>query len=72
MLHGHCEAVGRDPNEIELSVQARIDYADVPGSIAALKPMIDAGATHLILMLVAPYPDGIVAQLSEEITRQFG
>ncbi len=72
VLHRHCEAIGRDPGEIELSVQARVDYDDIHGSVAALKPMIDAGATHLILMLAAPYPDGIVATLSRETTRQFG
>ena len=72
VLHGHCAAIGRDPQEIELSVQARIDYADIPGSLAVLEPLIEAGATHFILMLLYPYPDGIVAQLSEEITKQFG
>ncbi len=72
VLHGHCAAIGRDPSEIELSVQIRIDYDDIPGSLATLAPMIDAGATHLILMLVAPYPDGIVAVLSDEVTKQFG
>jgi F420-dependent oxidoreductase-like protein len=72
VLHGHCAAIGRDPKEIELSVQARIDYADIPGSIAALQPMIEAGATHLIVMISYPYPEGIVATLSQEITKQFG
>jgi F420-dependent oxidoreductase-like protein len=72
VLHGHCAAIGRDPKEIELSVQARIDYADIPGSIATLQPMIEAGATHLIVMLSYPYPEGIVATLSQEITKQFG
>jgi F420-dependent oxidoreductase-like protein len=72
VLHGHCAAIGRDPKEIELSIQARIDYADIPGSLAPLTPLIDAGATHFILMLTYPYPDAIVAQLSEEITKQFG
>jgi F420-dependent oxidoreductase-like protein len=72
VLHGHCAAIGRDPKEIELSVQARIDYADIPGSIATLQPMIEAGATHLIVMISYPYPEGIVATLSQEITKQFG
>jgi F420-dependent oxidoreductase-like protein len=72
VLHRHCETIGRDPNEIELSVQARIDYADIPGSLAVLQPMIEAGATHFILMCSYPYPDGIVATLAEEITKQYG
>jgi F420-dependent oxidoreductase-like protein len=72
VLHRHCETIGRDPNEIELSVQARIDYADIPGSLAVLQPMIEAGATHFILMCSYPYPEGIVATLAEEITKQYG
>ncbi len=72
VLHRHCETIGRDPNEIELSVQARIDYADISGSLAVLQPMIEAGATHFILMCSYPYPDGIVATLAEEITKQYG
>ncbi len=72
VLHRHCETIGRDPNEIEPSVQARIDYADISGSLAVLQPMIEAGATHFILMCSYPYPDGIVATLAEEITKQYG
>jgi hypothetical protein len=72
VLHRHCEAIGRDPAEIELSVQARIDYEDIPGSLLVLQPMIEAGATHFILMCSYPYPEGIVATLAEEIIRQFG
>ncbi len=72
VLHRHCETIGRDPNEIELSVQVRIDYADISGSLAVLQPMIEAGATHFILMCSYPYPDGIVATLAEEITKQYG
>ncbi|MFT4037105.1 MAG: LLM class F420-dependent oxidoreductase [Thermomicrobiales bacterium] len=67
VLREHCAAIGRDPAEIEVSVQTRVDYDDLPGSIAALQPLIDAGATHLILMLAAPYPEGIVARLAEAV-----
>ena len=31
VLHEHCAAVGRDPAEIELSVQTRINYDDLAG-----------------------------------------
>jgi F420-dependent oxidoreductase-like protein len=72
VLHRHCETIGRDPAEIELSVQARIDYEDIPGSLLVLQPMIEAGATHFILMCSYPYPEGIVATLADEIIRQFG
>ena len=37
VLHEHCAAVGRDPGEIELSVQARVDYDDLPATVATLQ-----------------------------------
>lgn len=70
VLHEHCAAVGRDPQEIEVSVQARINYDDIPATVTALQPLVDAGATHIILMLVYPYPAGIVARLADEVVAQ--
>lgn len=67
VLHEHCAAIGRDPNEIELSVQARIDYDDLAATVTALRPMLDAGATHIVLMLLHPYPDDIITRLAEEV-----
>jgi F420-dependent oxidoreductase-like protein len=72
VLHQHCAAVGRDPAEIELSVQARIDYDDLPATVAALQPLVEAGATHIVLMLTYPYPDGIVARLADEVVGKVG
>lgn len=71
VLHEHCGAVGRDPNAIELSVQARIDYNDLPATVTALQPLIEAGATHIVLMLAHPYPDRIVARLADEVVARF-
>jgi F420-dependent oxidoreductase-like protein len=70
VLHEHCAAVGRDPAQIEISVQARVNYDDLPATVATLQPLVDAGTTHLILMLSYPYPDGIVARLADEVVRQ--
>jgi len=67
VLQEHCVAVGRDPGEIELSVQARIDYDDLQSAAETLKPLIEAGATHLILILNYPYPEGIVARLEKDV-----
>jgi F420-dependent oxidoreductase-like protein len=72
VLHEHCAAVGRDPQEIELSVQARIDYDNLAATVATLQPLVAAGATHLVLMLAYPYPEGIVARLAEEVVRRVG
>jgi F420-dependent oxidoreductase-like protein len=72
VLHEHCAAVGRDPDEIELSVQTRVNYDDLPASVAALQPLVDVGATHLILMLTYPYPEGIIARLADEVVAKVG
>ncbi|HEX5499336.1 MAG TPA: LLM class flavin-dependent oxidoreductase, partial [Thermomicrobiales bacterium] len=71
VLREHCAAVGRDPNEIERSAQARVDYDDLAATVATLQPFIGAGATHLVLTLPYPYPDGIVARLAEEVVGSF-
>jgi hypothetical protein len=72
VLHEHCAAVGRDPAQIELSVQVRVDYDDLPATVAELQPLVEAGATHLVLMLTYPYPEGIVARLAEEVVGRVG
>ena len=71
VLFGHCDAIGRDPSEIEISVQTRIDYDDLPATVANLHPLIANGATHIILMLLYPYPEGIVQRLVDEVVAKF-
>jgi alkanesulfonate monooxygenase SsuD/methylene tetrahydromethanopterin reductase-like flavin-dependent oxidoreductase (luciferase family) len=71
ILHDHCAKVGRDPKEIEASVQARVNYDDLGATVATLRPLVGAGVTHVILMLTYPYPDGIVARLADEVVGEF-
>ena len=54
VLHRHCADVGRDPAEIEVSVQVRAvsDAAAVADTAAAL---VEAGAQHVIVGFRAPY-----------------
>ncbi len=67
ILRQHCAAVGRDPAEITLSVQLRLDYDDLPGATRTLQQFVDAGATHLVLYLPPPFPQGIVQRLADEV-----
>jgi F420-dependent oxidoreductase-like protein len=67
ILREHCAAVGRDPAEIALSVQLVVDYGDLAATAEALQRYVDAGATHLILNLRPPFPEGIVERLAEEV-----
>ena len=67
ILHEHCAAVGRNPAEITLSVQVVVDYGDLAGTAEAVRRFVDDGATHLILNLRPPYPEGIVTRLAEDV-----
>ena len=70
VLRGHCAAIGRDPGEIVLSVQERVDYADLGAAAKTMQGFVDAGATHLVLYLPQPFPEGIVARVRDEVVGQ--
>jgi alkanesulfonate monooxygenase SsuD/methylene tetrahydromethanopterin reductase-like flavin-dependent oxidoreductase (luciferase family) len=67
VLREHCAAVGRDPSEIEISIQQVVNYDDLGATAQTVQGYVDAGATHLILNLRYPYPENIVARLAEEV-----
>jgi alkanesulfonate monooxygenase SsuD/methylene tetrahydromethanopterin reductase-like flavin-dependent oxidoreductase (luciferase family) len=69
ILERHCAAIGRDPHTIERSTQVRINPVDLGEARGRLHSYAQAGMTHLILSLHAPYPEGIVHRLDEEIVR---
>src|SRR5215210_6571580 len=48
VLHDHCAAVGRDPAEIELSVQVAVNYTNLDETVAIVQDYVNSGATHLI------------------------
>lgn len=67
VLAQHCEAVGRDPATIVRSRQFSIDYNNLRETRDAIRPYIAAGASHFVLTLRAPYPEGIAHRLAAEI-----
>lgn len=67
VLNGYCAEIGRDPKAIERSIQERINYNNPAEAINNMRPYIEAGATHIVLNLTAPYPENIVYRLAEEI-----
>lgn len=67
ILHEHCAAVGRDPSEIELSVQLPVNYDDLAETTGLVQQFVDASATHIVLNLRYPYPQGIVQRLADEV-----
>jgi len=67
VLNGHCAAIGRDAKTIERSIQERVNYGNMAETRESIRPYIAEGATHIVLNLAAPYPEGIVHKLAEEI-----
>jgi len=71
VLDGHCAAIGRDPRTIERSIQWPINYNNMGEVRDDIRPYIEAGASHIILNLRAPYPERIVHTLAEEVVAPF-
>jgi F420-dependent oxidoreductase-like protein len=67
VLDQHCAVVGRNPADIERSVQLVMDPGNWPAGRELVRGFIDAGATHVILNLRPPYPDRIARSLVTEI-----
>jgi alkanesulfonate monooxygenase SsuD/methylene tetrahydromethanopterin reductase-like flavin-dependent oxidoreductase (luciferase family) len=60
ILLRHCEAVGRDPGEIEISAQSFLRGDDYATMLATAATFAEAGADHLILIMpAAEGPDGL-------------
>jgi len=63
----HCEEVGRDPAEIEISVQLMTIGRPPAEVVAVADELIDSGAQHLIFVILASDgPDGL-RRLAREI-----
>jgi len=67
VLREHCAAVGRDPEEITLSCQYRLPAGDLSKAASEVQAFIDAGATHIVLVIPPPFPDGIVTRVADEV-----
>lgn len=66
VLHGHCAAVGRNPSDIEISVQVRAgaEPAAVADEAAAL---VAAGAQHVIVGFRAPFEAGRLEPIAQAL-----
>ncbi len=68
VLDEHCAAIRRDPSTIERSVQLVINPNNLQETREITRSFIEVGATHIILNLRAPYPEGIVQRLADEVS----
>jgi F420-dependent oxidoreductase-like protein len=67
ILRQHCREVGRNPDEIELSIQTYVDPNNMAAAVETIQPFVDAGATHIILNMRYPYPENIIERLATEV-----
>jgi len=72
VLHDHCATIGRDPGEIELSCQYRIDGDNFGASVDVFKRFAEAGATHFVIYLPSPLEEGMATRVAEEIIAKVG
>ena len=70
VLHGHCAAVGRDPAEVEISVQVRAgaDPNAVADEAAALAR---AGAQHVIVGVRPPFEASRLEPIAHALAGRF-
>jgi len=69
VLDQHCAEIGREPSTIVRSAMIMVNRSgfDPAQVYAAARQYRDAGATHVTLLLSAPYPEAIVPQLVEQV-----
>jgi alkanesulfonate monooxygenase SsuD/methylene tetrahydromethanopterin reductase-like flavin-dependent oxidoreductase (luciferase family) len=66
-IRRNCEAIGRDPAEVEVSAQLRVDVGDLPGALATSRRFIREGVRHMILYLDGRQGVGSVDQVVAEV-----
>jgi F420-dependent oxidoreductase-like protein len=67
VLDERCREIGRDPAEIARSVQIRFEPDAPEQTRGTLKGFIEAGASHLIISLTAPYPRDGARRIADEV-----
>lgn len=68
VLHRHCADVGRDPSEIECSVNVWVTPDADPGAVAAsCATWEDAGVDVVVLYMATPHSPAILGPLADEL-----
>lgn len=67
MLDRFCADIGRDPGEITRSIFLPVSLDEPQSTRDAIAQALDAGFPHIVLGLAAPYGEGIVRQVADEI-----
>jgi alkanesulfonate monooxygenase SsuD/methylene tetrahydromethanopterin reductase-like flavin-dependent oxidoreductase (luciferase family) len=67
VLRGHCDAIGRDFDEIEWSAQYRVDIDNLAQGVRDVQGLVEASVTHVVLILQRPFREGLVTRLAEDL-----
>jgi F420-dependent oxidoreductase-like protein len=67
VLRGHCDTIGRDFDEIELSAQYGVDIDNLEQGVRDVQGLVEAGVSHVVLILQRPFRAGLVTRLSEDL-----
>jgi len=69
LLDRYCAEIGRDPASIVRSIHLPVSYERPGVTRDAAREALDAGFTHVVLGLPAPYPPEVARWVTEEIIR---
>ncbi|WP_326838159.1 LLM class flavin-dependent oxidoreductase [Amycolatopsis rhabdoformis] len=69
LLDRYCLELGRDPAEIARSIHLPVSYADPGLTRKAIAEAVDAGFEHVVLGLAAPFPEGVVRWVVDELIK---
>ncbi|GAA5158901.1 MULTISPECIES: LLM class flavin-dependent oxidoreductase [Amycolatopsis] len=68
-LDQYCHDLGRDPAEIERSVQCIVSYEEPAATRKTVEALAEVGVGHVVLGLRAPYAAGVAQWVVDEIIR---
>jgi len=67
LLDRYCAEIDRDPAEITRSVVLPASYQQPGATREAIADAVDAGFTHIVISLPAPYPEDVAHWLTAEL-----
>lgn len=72
MLDEYCAEIGRDPAEIARSIHLPVSYDQPALTRTAIGQALEAGFSHVVLGLPAPYPAGAAQWVADELIAKAG
>jgi hypothetical protein len=67
VLDRYCAEIGRDPAAITRSIHLPVSYDDPGSTRQAIAGALDAGFTHIVLGLPAPWPEAVARWVADEL-----